>query len=84
MNGRPFGARWSSPPRCLTAVPIAMNSARSRAPLVPAHVEPHADDPVRAELVGLLLHARHGQLAGVVHRLRQHVHLLVLAFQFDC
>ena len=49
------------------------------APLVPADVEPHADDPVGAELVGLLLHARHRQLAGVVHRLGQHVHLLVLA-----
>ena len=36
MNGRPFGARWSSPPRCLTAVPIAMNSARS---------EPHSYRP---------------------------------------
>ncbi len=49
------------------------------APLAAADVEPHGDDPVRAELVGLLLHARHRELAGVVHRLRQDVHLLVLA-----
>ena len=29
VNGRPLGARCSSPPRCLIAVPIAMNSAMS-------------------------------------------------------
>jgi hypothetical protein len=73
VNGRPFGARCSSPPRCLTAVPMAMNSARSA-----ADVEPHPDDAVGAQLVGLLLHPRHGQLTGVVHRLGEDVHLLVL------
>ena len=46
------------------------------APLVAADVQPHADDAVGAELVGLLLHARHRQLAGGVHRLGEHVHLL--------
>ena len=40
------------------------------APLVAADVEPDADDAVGAELVGLLLHPRHRELAGVVHRLR--------------
>ena len=49
------------------------------APLVPADVEPHADDAVGAELVGLLLHPRHRQLARVVHRLREDAHFLVLA-----
>src|SRR5581483_2435308 len=49
------------------------------APLVPADVEPYADDPIGAELVRLLLHARHRQLARVVHRLSQDVHLLVPA-----
>ncbi len=48
------------------------------APLVAADVQPHADDPVGAELVGLLLHPRHRELAGVVHRLGQHAELLVL------
>src|SRR5207248_9681312 len=48
------------------------------APLVAADVYPDADDPVRAELVGLLLHARHRELSGVVHGLGQDVHLLVL------
>ena len=48
------------------------------APLVAADVEPHTHDPVGPERVGLLLHAGHGELTGVVHRLRQHVHLLVL------
>ena len=49
------------------------------APFVAADVEPNTDDAVRSELVRLLLHARHRQLAGVVHRLREHVHLLVRA-----
>src|SRR6185437_3793192 len=48
------------------------------APLVAADVEAHADDPIGAELVGLLLHPGHGQLAGVVHRLSQHAELLAL------
>src|SRR5207247_4138914 len=47
-------------------------------PLVAADVQPHPDDAVGAELVGLLLHARHRQLAGVVHGLGEDVHLLVL------
>ena len=46
------------------------------APLVAADVQAHADDAVRAELVGLLLHARHRQLARPVHRLGEHSHLL--------
>ena len=49
------------------------------APLVPPDLEANADDAVGAERVGLLLHARHRELARVVHRLRQHVELLVLA-----
>ncbi len=49
------------------------------APLAAADVEAHGHDPVGAELVGFLLHARHRQLARVVHRLRQDVHLLVAA-----
>ncbi len=48
------------------------------APVVAADRQAHADDPVGAELVGLLLHARHRQLAGLVHRLREDVHLLAL------
>ena len=78
MNGRPFGARCSSPSRCLRRCRSAMNSARSLAPVVAADVEPDADDAVGAELVGLLLHARHRELARVVHRLRQDGHLLAL------
>ena len=46
-----------------------------RAPLVAADLEPHADDPVGAELVGLLLHPRHREVAGAVHRLREDVEL---------
>ena len=34
------------------------------------------DDAVGAELIGLLLHPRHRQLAGAVHRLGEHRHLL--------
>src|SRR6202035_660151 len=45
-------------------------------PLVAADVEPHADNPVGAELVRLLLHTRHRQLARRVHRLGEHRHLL--------
>ena len=48
------------------------------APFVASDVEPHADDAVGAELVGLLLHPGHRELAGVVHRLGQHAELLVL------
>jgi hypothetical protein len=46
---------------------------------VAADLEPHADDAVCTELVGLILHPRHRQLAGVVHRLRQDVQLLILS-----
>ena len=48
------------------------------APFVASDVEPDADDAVRAELVGLLLHPRHRELARVVHRLGQHAELLTL------
>ena len=48
------------------------------APVVAADVEPDADDAVGSELVGLFLHPRHRELAGVVHRLRQDFHLLAL------
>ncbi len=47
------------------------------APLVAADVQAHADDAVRAELVGLLLHARHRELARAVHRFGEDRHLLV-------
>ena len=50
-----------------------------RAPLLQLDRQPHRDDAVRAEHVGLGLHPGHRQLPGVVHRLGQHVHLLVLA-----
>src|SRR5579884_119841 len=49
------------------------------APLVATHFQPDADDPIGAELIRFLLHPGHRQLAGVVHRLRQDIHLLVLA-----
>src|SRR5438874_4530934 len=48
------------------------------APFVTADLEPHADDAVGAELVGLLLHAGHRQLPRVVHGLGEDVELLVL------
>ena len=48
------------------------------APFVAPDVEPDAHDPVGAELICLLLHARHRELSGVVHRLGQNAHLLVL------
>jgi hypothetical protein len=44
-------------------------------PLVAADVQSDADDPVRPELIGLLLHPGHGQVTGAVHRLREHVEL---------
>ncbi len=47
-------------------------------PVVAADRQAHADDAVGAELLGLLLHARHRELARLVHRLREHVHLLAL------
>ena len=40
-----------------------------RAPIVAADLQPHPDDPVRAELFGLLLHARHGEVTGLVQSL---------------
>jgi hypothetical protein len=52
---------------------------RIAAPLVVVDVQPNADDAVRPELVGLLLHARHGQLSGVVHRLGELWEFLALA-----
>ncbi len=44
-------------------------------PFVPSDVEPDADDAVRAELVGFFFHARHRELARLVHRLREDSHL---------
>ena len=55
-----------------------MNSAMFCAPVVAADVEANADDAVGAELVGLLLHPGHRELAGLVHRLGEHLHLLAL------
>ena len=49
------------------------------AELLELDVQPDPDDAVGAELVGLGLHPGHRQLAGVVHGLREHVELLVLA-----
>src|SRR5438270_140639 len=43
-------------------------------PLVAADVEPHADDAVCPELVCLLFHPSHRQLARLIHRLREHLH----------
>ena len=48
------------------------------APVVAPDLQAHADDPVGAELLGLLLHARHRELARLVHRLGKDVHLLAL------
>src|SRR5689334_19633418 len=47
-------------------------------PLIPPDLQPDADDAVGAELIGLFLHPRHRELTGVVHRLREDGHLLVL------
>ena len=49
------------------------------AELLQLDVQPHADDAVRPQRVGLGLHPAHGQLARVVHGLGQDVELLVLA-----
>ncbi len=49
------------------------------APLVTPDLQADADDAVRAERIRLLLHPRHRQLARVIHRLREHLELLVLA-----
>ena len=75
MNGRPFGARWSSPPAVLDGRSDRDELGQVRAPFVAADVEADTDDAVRPELVGLLLHPRHRQLASLVHRLREHRHL---------
>src|SRR4051794_9576718 len=48
------------------------------APFIAADVEPDANDAVGADAVGLLLHARHRQLARVVHGLGEDRHLLAL------
>jgi hypothetical protein len=82
VNGRPFGARWSSPP-VLDRRADGDELGHVLAPLVAADVEAHADDAVGAELVGLLLHARHRQLAGVVHRLGEDV-ISWLCFHCAC
>ena len=50
--------------------------------LVPFHAldgELDADDAVRAHGLGFGAHARHGEFARVVHRLREHIQFLVLA-----
>jgi hypothetical protein len=47
--------------------------------LLELDLESHTDDPVRAERVGLGLHAGHRELAGVVHRLAQLLEFHVLA-----
>ena len=49
------------------------------APGVHLHPELHADDAVRAEVIGLGLHARHRELARVVHGLGEDLELLILA-----
>ena len=51
------------------------------APLVAADVEAHADDAVGAELVGLLLHPGHRELARVVHRLAESTSISWFWFQ---
>ena len=48
------------------------------APLFMVDLQTHADDAVRAELMRFFLHPVHREFARVVHRLRQHGHLLVL------
>ena len=48
------------------------------APLLPPHLQADADDAVRADAIGFLLHARHRQLAGVVHGLGQRFQLHAL------
>jgi hypothetical protein len=66
VNARPFGARQF-------AFLVARVDGRAHgdeleqiaAPLVLAHVEADADDAVRAEGLGLLLHSRHRELARV-------------------
>ena len=47
-----------------------------RAPLVAPDVEADSDDAVGAQLIGLLLHPRHRELSGRVHRLGEDAHLL--------
>src|ERR1700694_1154409 len=49
-----------------------------RAPFVSSDLEPHSDDAVRIELICLFLHARHRELSGMVGRLSQNLHFLVL------
>jgi hypothetical protein len=46
-----------------------------RPPFVAPDVQSHADDPVRPELIGLLLHAGHGEVTRAVHGLRERVQL---------
>ena len=69
MNGRPFGGAVQHALAVLDGGADREELGELAAPLVAADVEAHADDAVGAELVGLFLHARHRELAGVVHRL---------------
>lgn len=43
------------------------------APLLELHLQPHPDDAVGPEDAGFGLHPVHRELAGVIHRLGQHV-----------
>ena len=45
---------------------------------MPGDFQSYTDDAIRAKRVGLLFHARHGQLTSVIHSLGEDVHFLVL------
>ena len=79
MKGRPLGARWSLPSRVAHGGADGHELGEVVAPRAAADLQADGHDPVGAELVGLLLHARHRELARVVHRLGEDVHLLVAA-----
>ena len=49
------------------------------APRVHLHLQLHAHDAVRAQVLRFGLHAGHGELSGVIHGLGQHLQFLVLA-----
>ena len=76
MNGLPAGRAVQHAVAVLDRGADRDELGHVLAPLVATDVESHADHAVRAELVGLLLHARHRQLARSVHRLREHRQLL--------
>ena len=76
MNGRPFGSAVDLAALVLDRRPDGDELGHVRAPLVAPDLEPDANDAVGAELVGLLLHTGHGQLAGRVHGLGEDAHLL--------